>query len=666
MSEQNKKNEYGLLTLGEIFKNRTFLVPDYQRGYSWEESQLSDLKKDIENIYYKDYLHFTGTLVAAEQSSGSNSFDIIDGQQRLTTLIILLNQIFQTDKNKYQEIRPLFLYRGNVGNERFVLKLNDETREFFEDHVFQMKEGVCKNKSQQNIRFARQYFSKWLIDEPQSIDKIYKVVTQQLGFILFTPQNSKEIGIMFEVINNRGKHLSELEKIKNYFIYYSTIFDMENLRRTINDKWKEIQEKLSLAGKTSNEDENNFLRYAYLVFFDPNKNKSHSVYDELKQEFPSQKIDKIFLEESAMLMKKFVEFLADASRYYSFYFTRGEADHYLQSKKEEKIELYRITKLLTYLRCHPVNASIMPLFLSVMSVIDIDYGNANGRLCNVADLLELIEKTNFRLYILPSVLKRTDSRQGELFSLAYNFYKYLNKDTRLNEEICDFNQVKTTLQNMIEHSCPIKKMVQALTLDNDEDYDYYNWGEGLRFFLSCYEEKLKKEGDLSFDIERMLKKSKDLRDTENDYLSIEHIWARKNMKDDFQPDFKEKRRLGNLVLLGLNDNKSQQDLGIQEKIQKMVEHNSKNSITPDLFQLTKVKDYLKEAEESDHLKNRNKNKNYYRDISVFINDRREEALIAFALERWKLKSEKKVVVKVDTFKANLERKDEVYDIHFEQ
>ncbi|MBK7570056.1 MAG: hypothetical protein IPI31_19785 [Bacteroidetes bacterium] len=61
--------------------------------------------------------------------------------------------------------------------------------------------------------------------EFKKIDIICNVVTKRLGFIFYTPKYDKEIGIMFEVINNRGKELSELEKIKNYFIYYATIFD---------------------------------------------------------------------------------------------------------------------------------------------------------------------------------------------------------------------------------------------------------------------------------------------------------------------------------------------------------------------------------------------------------------------------------------------------------
>ena len=83
-----------LLSVPEVFKDRFFKIPDYQRGYSWEvDPQLLDLRKDIENIYSKNYKHFTGTIVAAKINGSENHLEIVDGQQRLTTLVILLKEI---------------------------------------------------------------------------------------------------------------------------------------------------------------------------------------------------------------------------------------------------------------------------------------------------------------------------------------------------------------------------------------------------------------------------------------------------------------------------------------------------------------------------------------------------------------------------------------------
>ena len=92
----------GLLTVQSLFGGRRFEIPDYQRGYAWSERQWSDLVDDLEALpATKD--HFTGTLVLkARELDGQlvdiegqryRAYDVVDGQQRLTTLVLLLEAI---------------------------------------------------------------------------------------------------------------------------------------------------------------------------------------------------------------------------------------------------------------------------------------------------------------------------------------------------------------------------------------------------------------------------------------------------------------------------------------------------------------------------------------------------------------------------------------------
>ena len=92
-----------LLTLKEVFVEgkRSFRIPAYQRGYSWEHDQREDLIKDIEYGMSGGYIHYTGTLVAVKRPSQDNEvFEIVDGQQRLATLVILLSSIAHALKGK--------------------------------------------------------------------------------------------------------------------------------------------------------------------------------------------------------------------------------------------------------------------------------------------------------------------------------------------------------------------------------------------------------------------------------------------------------------------------------------------------------------------------------------------------------------------------------------
>jgi hypothetical protein len=650
-----------LLSLAEIFENRFFTIPDYQRGYSWEEEQLLDLRKDIENLYSKNHKHFTGTIVAARVHDTENIYEIVDGQQRVTTLVILLREIYNTNKTKYQALENLFFQRGGTGNEQSVLTPNKETKEFFTDMILGTGKPEAKIKSHACIAFAQKFFRDWLGEHPDNPDKIYKVVSELFGFIFFAPPGDKEIGIMFEVINNRGKKLSELEKIKNYYIYFATVHDRKTLKDTINDKWRIIQVNLSISGQTSNESENSFLRYCYLVFYEANKEKSHAVYDQMKTRYSPQEKSPTEINQQVEQIEHFVYFLANASRYYTYFFKSGQ---YLSIAKGSLVS--EINKTLTYLRCQPVHASIMPLYLAVMNSFDQSQAAGFSEVeKRVADLLKLIEIANFRLYVIPGVFARADSKQGIMFDLANKFFKKSSRVLDTNIEIDSapenngtqndnlFDGLEAELRAIVKNTCPGRKVVEALTLDSKEEYDYYNWRDGLRFFLSCYEEHRKAEGKLSYNIERMLKLRSEVKDSLNDYLSIEHIWAQRNREDKFAATHITKRRLGNLVLMGLSANISQSDDDIDVKIGKLVHENHVGRGSLDLHQISELESHLNWALAHREVASyKRKTPSYYDALATAICDIRETKLINFALKRWGLPGEDvNFFENVDTFNA---------------
>ena len=123
-----QKNE--LQTLEDIFDNgnRIFRIPDYQRGYSWEEQQRKDLLTDIEYLIKSgyEYRHYTGTIVASSTGEEKNSFkdfDVVDGQQRMTSLVLLLSVICRLSKETTGEIFTKFIkddpaYKLELGKEQ--------------------------------------------------------------------------------------------------------------------------------------------------------------------------------------------------------------------------------------------------------------------------------------------------------------------------------------------------------------------------------------------------------------------------------------------------------------------------------------------------------------------------------------------------------------------
>ena len=120
----NGQLKHELQSLDEIFGQgkRVFRIPDYQRGYSWEKQQRTDLLTDIEYLINSGYAyrHYTGTIVASMNKDETERrrdkyeiFDIVDGQQRLTSLILLLSVICgfarkSTVKSKFDHTEVFF------------------------------------------------------------------------------------------------------------------------------------------------------------------------------------------------------------------------------------------------------------------------------------------------------------------------------------------------------------------------------------------------------------------------------------------------------------------------------------------------------------------------------------------------------------------------------
>jgi uncharacterized protein with ParB-like and HNH nuclease domain len=642
-----------LLTIEDVVNNRLFKIPDYQRGYSWESHQVEDLIKDIEHVSDHDHKHYTGTIVVSKSINGAR-YEVVDGQQRLTTLIILLKEINQFDPDKYKELFNKFLIREDG---EYILETNLETKDYFKDAIIGDKKNLPEEiKSLQNLQNCKSQFHSWLKKKETDVDSVLKVVLNQLGFLCFAPENSKEIGIMFEVINNRGKALSELEKIKNYFIYYATIKSKPALREKVNRNWGKILQYLSKAGAVSNNDENNYLRNCYIVYYSSNKKKSWHAYDELKLKYKPDDYDGV--DEKIDQISDFVDFLEKAAQAYAYF---HHADSFKSDYNgEHKME---IAALLNRLRCHPVNASIFPLYLSTMAYL---YDKPN----KVVLLLKAIEITNFRVYVLPNPrISRSDSNQGDMFHWAKWLYWNENWHSDTDEYEWEtylerpligdvFDNILMQLEDFTKHVCPESVFVESLTVDTDESIDYYKWN-GIRFLLASYEEYKNASRKETWPIERILISRNDTkREKGNDYLSREHIWAVKNRKEHFPENYIDKRRLGNFVLLGLSTNIQLQKDDIHDKVKFLIGNSSISMI-----QVNDLKKYLERAEKYiiEVQERKVKNKYYYQEIATSLIDQRETDLVKFALKRWSFEGEKMgKFLKVDTFEADALGRKEKY------
>ena len=633
---------FELLTLKQVFAEgkRSFIIPDYQRGYSWEEDQRKDLLKDIEYGMSGDYSHYTGTLVAVKKCSiqDNDLFEIVDGQQRLTTLIILLSCIAhafeQMNTAVPEDLRRYFIEEGSErGSALRKFTLSDDQDSLFWQKVNEPdSSGIVKNKGDQNIVDAFDQFKKWF-QEPKneiSLYEIYEYVTNRLGFLVYAPDNTKEIGIMFEVINNRGKPLSELEKVKNYLIYYSEKNDIQDLKTAVKNRWPNILGHLNSCSRTSNDDENEFLRNCWIVFQCTNKSRSSYVYDNLKEQFPITGIN----------WERLIEFVA---------FLEKSAHTYRKLYKGEDVTHPEEKECLTRLGNQPVLASVLPLILAIL--------NRETETCDRVTLLQLIEKLNFRFYGT-GIASRTDSGQGELFNLAHDFYNHYSK-TRKDDVLVNSSWIKENLRKFVADNANDQKLVKHLTLDKDESGDYYDWS-WLKYFLASYEGQLERNVNRSETLEKKLA----TRDPQNpnDFYQIEHIWAigdRKEIYDTCTHDI-NKRRLGNFILLRESRNISISNKRPEEKVEKYFE-NVKDA--PDTLMIRELKDLFDKAKEEIDKRRKNKTREYWRELYARFLDLHEEKYVNFALDRWRIDGITKPVKGVAL--NSLSDRNEIYELKYE-
>ena len=235
------------VTLPGLFANSFFRIPNYQRGYAWGESQLNDLWDDIMDIPMNGATyrpHYTGAITLQQidkteltpqeqvlSNSGMEFFNVVDGQQRLTTIVLLINALSKIVKtgqkllvDNYIKTKKVcrFAYGDTNGNShRFFMKnvVGDQ-------HVLPYTSTVYTA----NLEFASNFFNDKLSTlKPRELKEFQVKLLTSLVFDTKYIQNNLDVQAVFETMNNRGKPLTTLEKLKNRLLYMTSKFYSANV-----------------------------------------------------------------------------------------------------------------------------------------------------------------------------------------------------------------------------------------------------------------------------------------------------------------------------------------------------------------------------------------------------------------------------------------------------
>lgn len=235
-------------TIKEIFEAEGYSIPNYQRDYAWKDKNFRDLWEDLEEaIGYnkKGYEHFIGTMVVAKNEDNKKLYDIIDGQQRTTTIFMLLHVLAneQNEKDK-QETRKYLYQKGEL-----KLEVAPQNQSFFKTLLEAAEKGSISHCEKDADTEGKQNLFEVL---KAILDKVSKLseeeVNERLEALLkmvlmrFEEPDPGNAIRTFQSVNDRGVPLLLLDKLKSLLIYYSNTFcdGKRGLDQFINDHFGEI------------------------------------------------------------------------------------------------------------------------------------------------------------------------------------------------------------------------------------------------------------------------------------------------------------------------------------------------------------------------------------------------------------------------------------------
>lgn len=230
--------ESGLKTIFGLFDGtKIFQVPEYQRAYAWKKQHLSDFVDDLENQRV-DRPYFLGTVLLREREK-QNYFtyiDIVDGQQRMTTVVIFVKLLLAQLKSIGEDTAiPEATYLSVHGEHK--LSILPQDNHFFRAYILEgnvLPDGQIDTPSQRRLWEARAYLKERLAN--CSIDELrtFRDVLDKAKILTYIVDDPSEAALIFETTNDRGKRLTNLEKTKS-FLMYKAYLAFEHPESHLND-----------------------------------------------------------------------------------------------------------------------------------------------------------------------------------------------------------------------------------------------------------------------------------------------------------------------------------------------------------------------------------------------------------------------------------------------
>lgn len=540
--------ENGLTNLEDLFVgNRVFQVPIYQRNYSWEKKQCEDLWDDL--LYLNpEKRHYFGTIllkatdeVKTRGHTKFKVFELIDGQQRITTILILLNELInQLGKNdELKEDAEGFRESYLKSREIYKLELLGDDDTFFTNNIIENEEFPSETltPSQKRLNDSKLFFRSKIEDlkdektseELNSFLLEFKDKIDSMDVIRYTVKNESDAVLIFETVNDRGKQLTNLEKTKSFLMHSVYLSEHENsdiylkrMNKQFSDIFKWFEEIRSTEkGKGLIEDD--IQRYHFITYEYENIKKPKQTPHKY-MEFLKSKVKNLYRNDENESLEYALEYTKDLR---NAFFILKEIVNYNSDKNEQIAEL--LDKIFVLDRV----AQFYPLLISAWTKLENNEENTEKYTeKQIERLLNIIEVAVFRIFAIGK--KRTNTGETLLYNLAYDIR---NNDLKYNSLE---NQL---LEGLINRFGNDKKFMDDLS----NEYFYLRIApRDIKYLLFEYEKLIREESGEGLDdipLNTILKP----------VYEIEHIWPNNPAKLHLDEEMENihdfyKDKLGNLTI----------------------------------------------------------------------------------------------------------------------
>lgn len=501
--------------------DRIFNIPKYQRSYTWTKENLEDFLEDLLN-QRGDKNYFLGTFLFHQQNSRGEYelLDVVDGQQRITTFLIFIKSLIdQLTTHGSQKISAKTYHKYVQDRDGvFKLELENEDNGFLHNFIFgEENRANFETPSQKRLHVARKYFEKELSNlELERLERIFEVSIKS-DILLYVVNDISDATQIFELLNDRGKNLTNIEAIKSFLMYRIGCLDLKDKSQPIDDIQGHFASIYRIIEK-SKINEEDIIRYHTIAF----EKSKVTDYDE-PEKYIKNKINKMFEEDEKDLKIK-SQILGYVSRLKTSF-------DILKNIHDNEMECSDLDKLVMIGRTNP----FYPLMMIVY----------NQKKDEFEEFVSNLIKFTFRSTLV-----------GLRSNGESEFYRCIREKQDLVEAIKEpVDDNWWNINNRVEEFLRYR--------------NFYEWVNKniVKYILFSYENHLReKKGYPLLGINNYFETD------ERKRLSIEHITAKKIEHIEFDDDFKETylHSLGNLVIDTKSSNSRKGKKAVDEKMEEYV------------------------------------------------------------------------------------------------